>query len=225
MRGILYGIGTGPGDCELLTLKAVRLIRECDIVAVAASSEEASEAYKTALCAVPEITDKPVLLLSSPMTSDRGRIADVHRENAKKIEAYLDRGKVIAFLTLGDPSIYSTFGYIRDALSADGYETRTSSGVTSFSEAAARLGVTLAAGGEPLYIIPASQTARLDFDNPGTYVLMKPPRDMAALKEAVKRSGRRASAVVNCGMEGEVICRDIDALPPDAGYFAVIIVK
>ncbi len=225
MRGILYGIGTGPGDCELLTLRAVRLIRECDVIAVAASSAQASISYKTALSVVPEIKDKPLLLLSSPMTADRMRIMDVHAENAKKIEAYLDRGLSLAFLTLGDPSIYSTFGYIRDALSADGYETRTSSGVSSFSEAAARLGVTLAAGGEPLYIIPASQTARLDFDNPGTYVLMKPPRDMAALKEAVKRSGRRASAVVNCGMEGEVICRDIDALPPDAGYFSVIIVK
>ncbi|MBQ3380100.1 MAG: precorrin-2 C(20)-methyltransferase [Clostridia bacterium] len=225
MKGILYGIGTGPGDGELMTLKAVRLIKESDIIAVAASSAESSISYKTALSVVPEMKNKRVLLLRAPMTGDRARIMSIHTENARRIESHLDRGENVAFLTLGDPSIYSTFGYIRDALKADGYETRAASGVASFSEAAARLGITLASWDEPVFIIPAGRAYKLSFDKKGAYVLMKPQKNIGIVKAALKKSGRSVAAVMNCGMDGETIWLDIDDIPDDAGYFTVIIVK
>ena len=109
MRGILYGVGVGPGDPELMTLKAVRMIRENEVIAVPGAEAKETVAYQIAVQAVPELADKELLSIYMPMTHDAKELEENHRKGAKALEEVLDQGKDIVFLTLGDPTIYSTF--------------------------------------------------------------------------------------------------------------------
>ena len=109
MKGILYGVGVGPGDPELMTLKAVRLIQENEIIAVPGADVKETVAYKIAVQAVPELADKELLPIYMPMTHDPEELERNHAQGAKTLESYLDQGKNIIFLTLGDPCVYSTF--------------------------------------------------------------------------------------------------------------------
>ena len=91
MKGIAYGVGVGPGDPEYMTLKAVRLIRENDVIAVAGRVAEDAVAYKIAAAVVPEIKDKELVPCYMPMVKDRELIDQEHRRQAKLIESYLDQ--------------------------------------------------------------------------------------------------------------------------------------
>ena len=118
-KGILYGVGAGPGDPELMTLKAVRLIKENDIIAVPGAEVRETVAYKIAVQAVPELADKELLPIYMPMTHDKAELELNHEKGAKALEAALDTGKNVVFLTLGDPTIYSTFSYVQKRVEED----------------------------------------------------------------------------------------------------------
>ncbi len=225
MKGIAYGVGVGPGDPELITVKALRLIREAEVIAVPGRKAEESVAYRIADAAAGGLEDKELVAVYMPMVNDREVIEEEHRKAADKLEEYLDMGKNSVFLTEGDPSVYSTFGYLRKILEEDGYTVETVPGVTSFCAAAARLGIPLAEWDEPLHILPAAHRTQTPIDQPGTYVLMKTGRHMAEVRELLKDSGRDASAVENCGMEDEKVYRSADEIPDAAGYFSLIIAK
>jgi len=225
MKGIAYGVGVGPGDPELMTLKAIRLIKENELIAVPGKSAEDSVAYKIAAAAVPEIAEKELLPLHMPMVKNRALIDKEHQKAAKLIERCLDSGKNVVCLTLGDPTVYSTFSYVQHYLEADGYEVGLVSGIPSFCAAAARLGVPLAEWDEPLHILPAVHRPEDALELSGSYVLMKSASRMAEVKEALRRSGRRVCMAENCGMETERLCRGVDEIPDDAGYFSLIIAK
>ncbi len=104
-QGIAYGVGVGPGDPELITLKALRIIREADVIAVPGVNPAETTAYRIALQGVPEIADKTLIGLTMPMTQDREVLAANHREAADAIESILDRGLDVAFLTLGETTV------------------------------------------------------------------------------------------------------------------------
>lgn len=223
--GTAYGVGVGPGEPELLTLKAVRLIRESDVIALPGKNPTETVAYKIAAAAVPELADKELVPLDLPMVRDKERLDRARREQARVLEGYLSRGKNVVCLTLGDPTIYSTFSPIQRILEADGFPTAMIPGVPSFCAAAARLNTPLAEWDEPLHIIPAVHRPDEMFDQPGNYVLMKPAGQIPALRDALRASGRQVMMVENCGMANERICLDADAIPDDAGYFSLIIAK
>ncbi len=225
MKGIAYGVGVGPGDPEYMTLKACRLIRENEIIAVPGRTAQESVAYAIAAAAVPELAEKTLVPVWMPMVRDRGLLDAQHREAAKRFEAYLDQGQNVVFLTLGDPTVYCTFSYIQHHLEADGYAVELVSGITSFCAAAARLGVPLAEWNEPLHILPASHQLNAALDQPGNYILMKSASKMREVKELLRRSGRRVSMAENCCMDGEKLYFGVDAIPDDAGYFSLIIAK
>ena len=225
MRAIAYGVGVGPGDPEYMTLKAVRLIRENDVIAVPGKEPKKSVAYKIAAAAVPEIADKELVPVSMPMVKDRERIDQEHQKAAKLLERYLDQGKNVVYLTLGDPTIYCTFSYLQHFLQADGYPVELVSGISSFCAAAARLNLPLAEWGEALHVIPAVHKPEEELNQPGTYVLMKSASRMKAVKEQLRKSGRVAYMVENCGMEHEKIYREVNKIPDDAGYFSLIVAK
>lgn len=155
MSGILYGIGVGPGDPELMTLKAVRIIKETEVIAVPGKCAQETAAYRIAVQAVPELAEKKLIALDFPMTRDRGKLAESHAEAAGQIETILKSGKDAAFLTLGDVTIYSTFSYVQKIVERDGFQTELISGVPSFCAAAARCGIPLVEGKEMLHVIPA----------------------------------------------------------------------
>lgn len=225
MTGRLYGISVGPGDPELLTLKAVRKIRECDIIAVPAEDYRESVAYKIALGAVEELQEKTVVGVSMPMTRDPEILAEHHRRAADRVEAWLEEGKDVGFLTLGDVTVYSTYIYIHKRVTADGYQTELISGVPSFCAAAARLGIGLAEQKETLHIIPASGQIGETLKLPGTKVLMKAGRQMGAVKQQLKDASADVWMVENCGMPGERIFDCVDAIDEHAGYYSLLIAK
>ena len=226
MKGMIYGVGVGPGDPELMTLKAVRLIRETDIIALPGTDPVRSVAYRIAVQAVPELTKKDLLAVPMPMIRDRDRLYAEHQKGAKRIEQILDQGKNIVFLTLGDVTVYCTFRYLQVILEADGYRTELVNGIPSFCAAAARLGTSLAEWEETLHIMPASAASvKEELNRSGSCVLMKSGSRMQDIKALLRKSGRSVSAVIDCGMESEMICEELDAIPDDAGYFSLIIAK
>lgn len=218
-NGKLYGIGVGPGDPELLTLKAVRLLRECDVVA-------APDGERTAYQIARRFAEgKPTLFCSLPMTRDKAAMAESHKAAADAVCATLDEGKTVAFLTLGDPSIYSTYWYIHRLIAARGYAAELVPGVPSFCAAAAALGRALCEGSEALHILPASHGQALPQD--GSLVLMKAGKSMPETCAALERAGRLqdAALVERCGMEGERVLTDLSGLDETPGYFSVVLVK
>lgn len=225
MKGIAYGVGVGPGDPELMTLKAIRLIRENDVIALPGREPKETVAYKIAAAQVPELQDKELVPVYMPMIKDRALIDLEHRKAAKLLEGYLDQGKNVVYLTLGDSTIYCTFSYIQHFLEADGYPTELVPGITSFCAAAARLNVPLCEWDEQLHVVPAVHRLDKVLDEPGNYVLMKSASQMAAVKDMLRRSGRDVMMVENCSMQNEKIYRDVEDIPDDAGYFSLIIAK
>ncbi len=225
VKGIAYGVGVGPGDSELMTLKAIRLIRENDVIAVPGKVAEESVAYQIAASVVEEIKDKELVPVYMPMVMNRELIEEEHRKGARLLEKYLDQGKNVVYITLGDPTIYCTFSYLQHILQADGYTVELVPGITSFCAAAARLQLPLVEWDEPLHIVPAAHKTSDPLDQPGTYVLMKSGSHMAEVKELLHRSGRDVSAVENCSMENERVYRSTDEIPDDAGYFSLIVAK
>lgn len=176
MSGILYGLGVGPGDPELLTLKALRLIRENPVIAVPGNDIKASVAYQIVKGAYPKLDEKELIPVAMPMTKDRAVLEDNHNKAADAVESYLKQGKNVVFLTLGDPTIYSTYLYVHKRILERGYQAEIVSGITSFCAVAARLNMGLAEMAEPLHVIPATYKAE-EMDEllklPGTKVLMK----------------------------------------------------
>lgn len=224
-RGILYGLGVGPGDPELLTRKAVRLLGEADVIAV----PDKGSGEKTALNIIREFADESKLMFCpTPMVRDREQLDRAYDAIADQICALLDGGKTVAFITLGDPTVYSTYMYVHQRVAARGYEAELVPGVTSFCAAAARLGVSLCEREERLLIVPASHKDVGDcLAVDANLVFMKAGREIGALRDTLDRAGRLegASMVENCGMEGERVWPRFAEMEENSGYFSVVVVR
>ena len=135
-KGKLYGVGVGPGDVELLTLKAAKILKTVPVICSPKSSKEKES---IALSIVEPIIDeredrKNVMLVEPifPMIEDDETLEKVWDSAAELIAHYLDSGRDLAFVTLGDPSIFSTFSYVQKRLK-DRYEIEVIPGITSFT--------------------------------------------------------------------------------------------
>lgn len=224
-KGKLYGVGVGPGDPELLTIKAVRILREADVIAV----PDKGTGDRTAWSIVQAyIVGKPLLPCAAPMIRDQAALDEAHNAVAFSICAQLEEGKTVAYITLGDPSIYSTYMYIHRRVLARGYEAELIAGVPSFCAAAARLNASLCEGSERLLVVPASHkdiTDCLSVD--ANLIFMKAGREIGALKEKLASYGllESASLVANCGMAEEQVWEKFADVPENTGYFSVVLVK
>ena len=225
MKGIAYGVGVGPGDPELMTLKAIRLIRENEVIALPGKEPRETVAYQIAVQAVPELADKELIPVYMPMTMDRQVQKENHRKGAERIAQYLEQGRNVVYLTLGDSSVYCTFTYLQPYLHAAGYQTQLVSRITSFCAAAARLNIPIVEWNEPMHVIPALHKLQSGLDQDGTYVLMKSGSHMKEVKEMLASSGKQVEMVENCGMDSEKIYRSVEEIPDEAGYFSLIIAK
>ncbi len=223
-KGRLYGISVGPGDPELMTLKAVRMIRRADVIAFPGKEKETCTAYQIARQTVPEIEEKECLPIPMPMTKDKERLEQSHREGAEKLLACLKDGKDVAFLTLGDVTIYSTGWYLYHLVREAGGTGELISGVPSFCAAAARLERALVSGEEALHVLPASYPVEGGLELTGVKVLMKAGKKIGDVKEALIAHGLTACGVQRCGMEGETVYRTVEEIEEDAGYYSLFIV-
>ena len=225
MFGKLYGVGVGPGDPELLTIKAVKIINEADVIAVPGEQKESSVAYKIAKHAVSEIDRKEIISIYMPMTKDAKLLEESHNKGADLIISYLKEGKNVAFLTLGDPTIYSTYIYLHKLICEKGYETEIISGIPSFCAVAAKLNKGLVEKKEQLHVIPSSYDIKDAMKLPGTKVLMKAGKKLNMVLEHLKELDCNGSMVENCGMDNERVYENLDEIKDGAGYYSLIIVK
>ena len=228
MKGKLYGIGVGPGDPELLTLKAKRLIGECDYVVVPVKKHgENSVALDIARGAV-SIPEEKVKKILFTMSKDKTKWEECHREATREIMGILDEGKTIAMLALGDIGIYSTYSYIHKPLLKAGYDVQMVPGIPAFCAGASRANISIVEGEESFGVIPSLkgldqvEKALAVYDN---LVIMKVGRKVKEVYGLLAARGREKNAVIvsNVGMEGEYV----GPLDPDReyGYFTTMIIK
>lgn len=224
-KGKLYGISVGPGDPELLTLKAVRLIKEADVVAVPNIGHKRQTAYTIAEA---YLEGKEILDCSTPMTRDRSVVKAAYAEIADKLCSLMDEGKSIAYLTLGDVTVYSTYIYVHDIVRSRGYSSEIVPGVTSFCACAAKLGTALCEGPERLLVAPVMASDIDDIlDVPANKVFMKSGRAIGELRDKLEERGEleNASMVANCGLPDERVFPRFADAGLDTDYFSVVIVK
>ena len=229
--GTCYGVGVGPGDPELLTLRAARVIGACQVVAAPQTRGGATLALDIAAQAV-DLEGKDIIRLPFAMSRDAGERQRMHEESVGLIAEQLAQGKDVAVLTLGDPGFFSSFFYLADDLRDRGFAIEVIPGVTSFSAVAARLGEGLTEMDEPLHVVPSAACVEyIDevLDLPGTKVLMKPCGRLGELIEALERRGELpcASLVADCGLPSEHVCRDLASFDPaeHPSYFTTLVVK
>lgn len=221
MRGKLFGIGIGPGDPELLTVKAIRLIRETQVIALPDSSGKESVALGITR---ERLAGKTVVFLAMPMTKDAETLRISHDAAFEQVRAFLEAGSDVAFLTLGDPSIYSTFSPLQQRALAFGYEVETVAGVTSFCAAAARANIALSEREEMLTILPAYRETAFPAEN---VVLMKVGRHYETVFGMLRDKNRLgcAALIERCGMDGENVRIGLNGEEAPSSYFSTIIVK
>lgn len=235
-RGTFYGIGVGPGDPELITVKALKIIKSSPIIAAPRTGNGDMVAldivWRTGVLAgSAEESDKKILAMDFTMDKDPAKRKENYRKNAEAAASYLDNGQDVAMVTLGDVSLYSTVHYIADELISRGYEIIMVPGVPSFSAAAASLGIPLAEMDAPVHIIPSVRNNSDDYlDLPGTKVLMKAGRHLHRTLDELDRRGLLdvTSLAVNCGMDDEILIKklgDDEPLPDKTGYFTTVIVR
>ena len=215
LKGTFYGVSVGPGDPELMTLQAVRLIRQCPVLAAPQTASGQMLALDIARSALGEALDGKTIV---PLYFA-----------AAAVRQYLDAGQDVAMLNIGDVSIYATFGYLQEILQAGGYATAMAAGVPSFCAAAARLNVPLTGGMDtPLTIAPGSWADRV-LEMPGTKVLMKAGRQLPVLLDNLQQADKlkKSALVCNCGLPDERVYPDLSLERPQeqAGYFATVLVK
>jgi precorrin-2/cobalt-factor-2 C20-methyltransferase len=153
MTGTLYGLGVGPGDPELITLKAARILAQVPVVAFPRTPDGDSMARRIAAGLIPETAELLPLVL--PMRTDRAPGRAAYIAAATALTVHLDAGRNVAVLCEGDPFLYGSFMYFYDRL-VDRYPVEVVSGVSSLTAAAAALGRPLAARNDILAVIPAT---------------------------------------------------------------------
>ena len=245
MSGTFTGVGVGPGDPELMTLKAVRAIRECSVIAVPVSDNSLEApvcekvgtesqykgyldrcmAFGIARCAVSEVEKKDRIFLPMPMIKEKDKLRNIHDMDAEAVAEILEQGRDVVFLTLGDPTVYSTCMYVHKRLKRKGYPTELVPGIPSFCAAAARMDISLAENRQEVHILPASYQIEKGLELPGTKVLMKAGRKMSDVKQILMEKGLEAEMVENCGMENEKVYLSAEEIPEQAGYYSLLIVK
>ena len=224
-KGKLHGVSVGPGDPELLTYKAVHVIEQADVVAVPNIGHKRQTAYAIA---EEHLHGKELLDCSTPMTKDRAVVEAAYVKIADDLCGFLDAGKDVAYLCLGDIAIYSTYIYVHDIVVGRGYEAEIIPGVSSFSAVAAKLGVALCEGPERLLVAPV-MAADVDdiLDVRANKVFMKSGKAVHELRDKLAERGQleHASMVANCGLPDEKVFERLADIDDDGDYFSVVIVK
>ncbi|WP_409472885.1 precorrin-2 C(20)-methyltransferase [Streptomyces sp. HC307] len=200
MSSRLIGVGVGPGDPELVTVKGVNALRAADVVVVPViDTGERGRAEATVLHYVPEEKVLRVVFALNER-SDRARREAAWDAAGERVAGLLTRHASVAFATIGDPNVYSTFTYLAQTIAelVPGTVVETVPGITAMQDLAARSGAVLTEGTEPLTLVPVTAGAAVlkeALNGPGTVVAYKFGRQAAEVAEALRESGRLDGAV------------------------------
>lgn len=230
----LYVIGIGPGDPELLTLKAVRLIRDVPVIFVPKGREDGRSLALSIVSKVVDVSNKKVVELHFPMVKTKDIADDIKKRwdiLSNEVINYLQESDAV-FLTLGDPCFYSTFFYLLNRIegSVPGLKIKIVPGVSSINASAAEAGISLGLAYEKIAIIPANYFNLDDsvvktFD---TLVFVKINNRFDEFKNYLSAHGLMDKAIYisRVGMEGEKIIRDINTITSEElDYFSILIVR
>lgn len=214
----LYGIGVGPGDKELLTVKAVRIIQSCDVI-VAPSALEGGEsiALETAREYIKEGTE--VVIKHFPMGKKDRVIKAI--EAYEFIESRLAEGKNVAFLTIGDPYVYSTYSHLLSHVEEHGFEVETIPGITSFCAAASLVDRTLVVGNENLVVMPATKVKEITDEK--FIVVMKVYKHEEEVINTLEEKGFDYVYASRVGREGQIVLTDKEEILKLRDYMSLII--
>lgn len=224
MTGRLIGVGVGPGDPELMTLKAHRLIAGAQVVAYPALAGAESFARAIAADAIADNTRE--IVMDVPMTTEREPAQAAYDKGAADIAAELDAGNDVVCLCEGDPFFYGSFMYLHARLSGR-YRVEVVPGVTSITTCAARAGMPLAARNERLTVLPGplpEAELRNRIDGAESVAIMKVGRHLAKIRAVIEDLGLIGQAVYieRASLEDETVCPLADA-PEKAPYFSMIL--
>jgi len=248
MTGKLYVIGIGPGDPELLTLKAVRILTEVPCICVPKGREEGSSLALSIVQKALSIEGKEIIEAHFPMKktksgqrsavsgqkekNDLCELDTKWQETIETVYSRLNKGIDMAFITIGDPTIYSTFFYLYDKLLELNPELNIEivPGVSSINTAAAKAGMCLALADEKIAILPATYTEGIKetLEKFDTIVLMKVHRVFGNVVNILIEAGLADNAVYisRAGMDDERIFKNIkDVKESDLNYFSLMIIK
>ncbi|GAA1435534.1 precorrin-2 C(20)-methyltransferase [Microlunatus lacustris] len=234
MTGRLYGVGVGPGDPELVTLKAARLIRDADVVAY--HSGTAGRSIARTIVADLISSDATEELLIYPVTTGAtdhplgyyGAIEDFYDESAERLGKHLDAGRTVVVLAEGDPLFYSSYSYLHDRL-APLYPAEIVPGVTSVSASSAAVTLPISRHEDTFTVLPGTmpvpELARRLADGGGA-AIMKLGRTFAGVREALRQAGRLDGAWyverASTGRERRLPVAEVD--PDDVPYFSMVLV-
>jgi len=229
-RGTFYGVGVGPGDPELLTLKAHRLIREADVISYIGINGGRSQARKIAAKSIESApTSVPEIAVPMPMSKDRTLANKAYDTAATEISAALDEGKNVVFLCEGDPLFFGSFAYLLDRLEGD-YHCQVVPGISSVHSSSAALLKPLTLLKESFAVISGRHKddhIRDTLLNHDTVVIMKAGSSRPRLLDILQETDRTADAhyLEYISREQEKIVRDVTTLEHTEGpYFSVFVV-
>ncbi|MDA0996884.1 MAG: precorrin-2 C(20)-methyltransferase [Proteobacteria bacterium] len=228
MSGKLYGLGVGPGDPELLTLKAVRLIAAADVIAYPAPAGGAdSMARRIAALHIPD--GKIEIVIATPMRPETFPADDVYDAYADEIAGHLRDGHDVAVLCEGDPFLYGSFMYLFGRLAGE-FPTEVVPGVSSLGACAARAGVPLVSRNQVLAIVPAP-LSESDLETriavADAVAVMKVGRHLAKIRRVLTKLDRLEGAVYieRATLGDELVCPLASVTADTAPYFSMILVR
>lgn len=224
MAGKLYGVGLGPGDPELMTLRAHRLISGAQIVAYPTLA--GGESFARAIAAQAIAPGAREIVMDVPMSVERPPAQAAYDRGAVEIAGALDEGQDVVCLCEGDPFFYGSFMYLFARLSAR-YEVEVVPGVTSIAACAARAGRPLVARNERLTVLPGplpEAELRARIEGAESVAIMKVGRHLAKIRTVIDDLGLTAQAVYveRASLAEEVVCSLAQA-PEKAPYFSMIL--
>ena len=224
--GTLYGIGVGPGDPELLTLKAVRLVQAAAVVAYPAAEDRRSIARGIVAAYLHE--EQIELPLRFPLAESSAPAQRFYDEAAEALAGHLEAGRDVAVLCEGDPLLYGTFMYLHTRLAAR-FRCEVVPGVSSLTAGASALGVPLAYRNDVLSVIPAAlpvEVLRARLQATDAAVILKVGRHFASVRAVLHDLGlERRARYIERATTPEERTIDLDAVDPSAvPYFSMIVV-
>ena len=232
--GIMYGIGVGPGDPELISVKGARILAGCRHVFVPKTRME-KESTALAIARGYSPSNAAIHELVFPMITDRSELSQQWDASAQSIASVIRTGEDVCFLTLGDPFLYSTYVYLLRAVRAriPGVKAVTVPGITSFCAAAALTEFSLGEGTETVSVVPTPDNfdrVREALSRKGTVVLMKVGRHLGKVLEILEEldllnQGVFASRIGMDGESAEVDLRRLKREGMEAGYFSILLVR
>ena len=213
MTGKLYGIGVGPGDPELLTVKAINAIKKLDVI-IAPKTEKKDGSVALNIAKEHICPETEIIYQVFPMTVSFAADDTAWQNNKKEILALLEQGKNVGFLTIGDPMFYSTYIYVFRLLQQEKVEIETIPGIPAFCAIGSATNTPIVEGDCILSIIPANmpeERVKAALKTCDNAVLMKVYKNSDEVIDMLAAEGLAKQAVLasRCGLDDEVIIRDI----------------